>query len=225
MRNKKFAVIGLGRFGSAIARKLSQRGAEVLAIDINQDRVESLKDDVAYAVCLDSTDPKNLEAQSIEEMDAVVVAIGTNFQDLILTTFALMELDVDRIIVRAQDPIQKRILEKIGVTEILSLEDEVSNNVAEQLLNPSVLMSIRLPDDYEIIEVKAPRIICNRTLADIGLREKYSINLITVMRKGHLDGKFHILGVPDASTKITEDDIIVVFGRSNDIDRFLEINQ
>ncbi|MFN4299006.1 MAG: potassium channel family protein [Thermaurantimonas sp.] len=225
MKGKKFAVIGLGRFGSAIARKLSERGAEVMAIDINEQKVEDIKEDVAYAITLDSTDPKNLESQNIQEMDAVVVAIGTNFQDLILTTFALMELDVERIIVRAQDPIQKRILEKIGVREILSLEDEVSNNVAEQLLNPSVLMSIRLPDDYEIIEVKAPRIICNRTLADIGLREKYNINLITLMRKGKLDDKMHIIGVPEPATKILENDIIVIFGKSKDIDRFLEINE
>ncbi|MFN3951600.1 MAG: potassium channel family protein [Thermaurantimonas sp.] len=225
MKNKKFAVIGLGRFGSAIARKLSERGAEVLAIDKDETKVDAIKEDVAYAITLDSTDPRNLDSQDITEMDAVVVAIGTNFQDLILTTFALMELDVDRIIVRAQDPVQKRILEKIGVKEILSLEEEVSNNVAEQLLNPSVLMSIPLPDDYEIIELKAPRIICNRTLSDIGLREKYFINLITLMRKGQPDGELHILGVPEPTTSILENDIIVIFGKSKDIDRFLEINE
>lgn len=225
MKNRKFAVIGLGRFGSAIARKLSERGAEVLAIDIDENKVEAIKEDVAYAITLDSTDPRNLESQNIQDMDAAVVAIGTNFQDLILTTFALMELEVERIIVRAQDPVQKRILEKIGVREILSLEDEVSNNVAEQLLNPSVLMSIPLPDDYEILELKAPRIVLNRTLSDIGLREKYNINLITLMRKDQPDGKLHIAGVPEPGTKILENDIIVIFGKSKDIDRFLEINE
>ena len=224
MRNKSIAVIGLGRFGSAIARKLSARGADVLAIDVDEEKVEALKDEVAYAVSLDSTDSKALLAQNIQEMDAVIIAIGADFEALVLTAYTLLELDIKRIIARAQDRVQKKILEKMGIKEVLSLEDEVSNNVAEQLINPSVLMSIQLPDDYEIVEIVAPPSIEGRTLADIGLREKYNLNLVTLLRKRN-DDKHHIMGVPEPKTVIETGDIIIIFGTAKNIDRFIEINK
>lgn len=225
MARHKFAVIGLGRFGSAIALKLSQKNAEVLAIDMEEEKVMAIADDVAYAVALDSTDAKSLIAQNVQDMDAVVVAIGTNFQGLLLTTFVLQELKVKRIIVRAQDNNQRRILQKMGITEILSPEDEVSNNVAEQLVNPSVIMCMQLPDDYEIVEVKAPRAMDNRTMKDIDLRGKYKINLVTLLRWSEGDNKYHIIGVPQPETVIQKNDIIVLFGTTTNINRFIEINE
>lgn len=224
MGKHKIAVIGLGRFGSAIAKKLSEKNAEVLAIDLDEEKVVAISDHVAYAVALDSTDAKNLVAQNIHEMDAVVVAIGTNYQGLLLTTFVLQELNVKRIIVRAQDQNQRRILQKMGITEILSPEDEVSNNVAEQLVNPSVLMCMQLPDNYEIVEIKAPRAMNNRTMADIDLRGKYKINLVTLLRQGEKDKKYHIIGVPQPETVVQDNDIIVLFGTTTNINRFIEIN-
>ena len=138
--NQKFAVIGLGQFGSSIARKLSLKGSEVIAIDSDEEKVESIKNDVAYSVTMDSTDKRSLEAQNIQDMDAVIVSIGANFQAMLLTTFLLQELGVNRIIARAQGVTQRRILEKMGITEILQPEEEVGKNVAEQLFNPGVLM-------------------------------------------------------------------------------------
>ena len=222
MPSTKYAVIGLGQFGSAIARKLSEKGAEVIAIDIDEEKVESIKEDVAYAVALDSTDKKALEAQNIHKMNAVVVSIGANFQDLLLTCFQLQELGVERIIGRAQGKTQRRILEKMGIKEVLSPEDEVSANMAEQLLNPGVLMCLTLPDTYEIIEIRAPKTLKDRTLGDIGLREKYNLNLVTLLRK--TEGTYHIAGVPNVDSLVMEEDVIVVFGKRHDIDRFIEIN-
>lgn len=224
MAQSKFAVIGLGQFGTAIAKKLAQKGAEVMAIDVDEERVEAIKDDVSYAVTLDATDGKALKSQNILEMDAVVVAIGENFQDLLLTTFTLQELEVKRIMARVQGPSQRKILEKMGIKEILSPEDEVGNNVTETLLNPNVLMSMQLTEDYQVVEVKAPKITFNRTLADIGLRQKYEVNLVTLMRQGD-DGEHHIIGVPTADTVLQEDDIIVLFGKTPHLTRFLEINK
>lgn len=224
MARSKFAVIGLGQFGRAIARKLSEKNSEVLAIDNDEEKVEAIKDEVAIAVTLDATDARALKSQNITDMDAVVVAIGANFQDLLLTTFVLQELKVERIIARAQGPTQRAILEKMGIKEILSPEDEVGNNVAENLVNPSVLMSMQLPDEYEIVEVKAPKTVFNRTLEDIGFREKYKINLVTLLRKDETD-EHHIIGVPRADTTIREDDIIIVFGKTHCINRFIEINR
>ncbi len=223
MQQKKIAVIGLGRFGTAIARKLVGLGADVMGIDISEDKVEDLKDVLTYTVCLDSSDPKALMSQNIPDMDAVVIAIGASFQDLILTTYALQEIGVERIIARAQDEVQKRILEKMGVREIMSIEDEVSNGVAQQLINPSVLMAVQLPDEYEIVEISAPSSLWNEKLSEIGLREKYKLNLVTVLR--HEKDTHHILGVPYPDTVIEEGDLIIIFGLMDDIERFMDINK
>jgi trk system potassium uptake protein TrkA len=114
----------------------------------------------------------------------------------------------------------------MGVTEILSPEDEVGGNVAEMLINPDVVMCIQLPDDYEIVEVKAPKEVRGRSLKDIGLREKYSLNLVTILRKNkETDKDYHIIGVPNSSTVVEKSDIIALFGLTKNIERFLEINK
>ena len=231
MQHQRFAVIGIGQFGSAIARTLSTRGAEVLAVDASIDKVEAIKDEVAHAVALDATDKKALMSQNIQDMDAVVVAIGENFEGLLLCTFLLMELKVKRIITRAMGKAQRNILKQMGVNEILSPEDEVGASVAEKLLNPNVVAHLRLPDGYEIVEVKPPKEITNRTLGDIDLRKKYQLNLVTILRgeevsrNDTIETEHHISGVPDANTIIHEEDLLVVFGSSKNIERFLEINK
>ncbi|MDQ3049684.1 MAG: TrkA family potassium uptake protein [Bacteroidota bacterium] len=231
MSQYKFAVIGLGQFGNAIARTLALRGAEVLAIDTSEDHIEDIKDEVSYAVCMDATDIKALRSQNMQDMDAVVVAIGEDFEALMLCVVQLMELKVTRLMARANGKHQRQILEKIGVKEILSPENDVGLAVAERLLNPNILTSLLLPDNYEIVEIKTPRTMANRTLGDINLRMKYNLNLITLKRetetvhKGESIKECHILGVPNSETVLIESDTIIVFGLVRDIERFIEINK
>ncbi len=123
MKGSKFAVFGVGKYGSAIARTLAKKGSEVHVFDLSPEKIESIKDDVALAVSLDSTDKKALMAQDLNGFDAAVVAIGENFEGVILTTSNLMDLGVKRIIARATGHNQEKILAKIGVEEILLPED------------------------------------------------------------------------------------------------------
>ncbi|CAG0984649.1 MAG: TrkA family potassium uptake protein [Bacteroidetes bacterium] len=231
MKGSRFAVIGLGQFGSEIARILAKKGAEVMAIDNNETHIENIKDEVAYAVCLDAADKKALKSQEIEKFDAVVVAIGEDFETLLLCTVFLQELKAKRIIARGNGAQQRMILEKIGIKEILSPEQEVGRVVAEKLLNPNVVGLLQLPDDYEIAEIKAPKGVHNRTLTDIALRDKYKLNLVTIKRdyevKSGNETKLtsHIIGVPSSETIIYDTDTIVVFGTIKDIQKFTEINQ
>jgi trk system potassium uptake protein TrkA len=231
MQGMKFAVIGVGKYGSAIARELANKGAEVYAFDDNEEKIEQIKDDVAFAVTLDATDKKALRSQNIQDVDAAVLAIGENFEALILAAVHLVELEVPRLIGRASGPQQKMILEKIGVNEILTPEDEVAFIVAERLLNPSILSFLQLPDNYEIAEIKAPKAITNRTIEDIGLRNKYHLTIVTIKRayekkeNGKTVEEEHILGVPGSDTVIQQKDTIVVFGRDKDVARFIEINK
>ena len=227
----RFAVIGLGQFGESIARTLSDSGAEVLAIDIDLDKVEAIKDDVAYAVALDSTDVKALKAQNIQDMDAIVVAIGENFEGLLLTTVLLLELEVERIIARAANAQQRMILEKMGIEEILSPEETVGKTVAEMLLHPNMKSFLPLPDDYEIVEINTPARVVDQTISEIGLRERDNLNLITVKRlydekvEGQLQQVEHIIGVPRADTFLKETDIMIILGKSKDVNKFIEVNK
>ncbi len=230
--NGKFAVIGLGQFGMSIARTLADRGAEVIAIDHDLQKVEQIKDEVAYAVALDATDLKALAAQDVNQVEAAVVAIGEDFEALLLATSHVMELKVKRVIARAATPQQRMILEKIGVTEILSPEETVGKTVAETLLHPNLRSYFDLPDNYEIVEIKTPKRVVNQSLSDIGLRESYDLNLITIKRtfeeqkkNGETIQAQHVIGVPRADTVLYENDLLIVMGKTEDINKFIECSQ
>lgn len=231
MSHGKFAVIGVGKYGATIARILAEKGAQVFAFDNNEEKIENLKDDVAFAVTLDSTDKKVLISQNVTEVDAAVVAIGENFEATVLTCVHLMDLGVKRVIARASGKHQKLILEKIGVEEILTPEDEVAFIVRERLINPSVISFLQLPDNYEIAEIAAPKGVLNRSIDDVDFRNKYSLTLVTLKREFEVtkgDEKHkeqHVVGVPNSDTVITDTDTLVVFGTAEHVERFLEINQ
>lgn len=226
----KIAVIGLGQFGAAVAKNLAIRGAEVLAIDQDIEIVESIKDDVAYAVALDATDIKALASQNINDMDAVLVAIGENIEGLLLTVVQLIELKVKRIIARAMNQQQKLILEKLGVKDIISPEDIIGSMIAEMLLNPSMKAYLPMPDSYEIVEIQAPRKIMKKSLKEINLLGRYQLELITIKRKyeEYIDGRKknvdHLVSKPNEETTIEYSDVIVVLGKSDDIDKFIDAN-
>ena len=228
---RKFAVIGVGKYGAEIARELAKKGAEVHAFDVSQARTEALKDEVALAIALDATDPKILRSKGIDQMDAVVVAIGENFEATVLTTLNLLDLGLSRVIVRANDANQERILSSLGVTEILSPESEVAEVVSERLINPNIRGFLSLPDDYEIAELKAPLACHGRQLGDLELAQRYELRLITIRREFQEtseDGtpcvREHILGVPKPDTTIEATDTLVVFGSLDNVKKFLDIN-
>jgi len=226
----KYVVIGLGQFGNAIAVKLASKGVQVIALDNDERHIEAIKDDVSHAVRLDATNKKALIAQNVSDATAVVVAIGKNFEALLLCSAYLLEMGVKRLMVRANGPQQRMILKKMGITEILSPEGEVGQVVAERLLNPNILSFLELPDGYEVVEIKPPMGIVNKTIGEISLRNKYSLNLITIKREfdesenGVIVKAQHVLGVPKSETVIYETDTIVIFGKDGDIQKFIELN-
>lgn len=227
----KFAVIGVGRYGSTIARRLAEKGAQVFAFDPDEEKIENIKHDVAFAVTLDATDMRALQTQNLEEMDAAVVAIGENFEATILTCVHLLDMGVKRIIARASGEHQRLILEKVGITEILTPENEVADVIREKLLNPSIVSFLQLPDDHEIAEIRAPKGVVGRTIDDVGFRNKYEMTLITIKREyditknGECCTEQHIIGVPKGDMEIKERDTLVVFGSSKSVERFMEINE
>ncbi len=231
MRGNRFAVIGVGKYGSNIARRLAEKGAQVFVYDNNERKIEDIKDDVLMAVTLNCTDFKAIASQKIEEMDAVVVAIGENFEATVLAAVHLIDLGVKRIIVRANGVDQKLILEKIGVKEILAPEDEVAFVIREKLLNPSIQSFLQLSEEYEIAEIKPPKGTLNRTIEDIDFRNKYQLTLVTMRReydikkKGQYEVERHVIGVPKSDTVIESRDTLVVFGMAKHVQRFIDVNE
>lgn len=228
---QKIAVIGMGQFGMAIAKSLTKKGAEVMAIDRSEYIIEEMGDRVALAVAMDATDKRTLLSQGILDFDAVVVAIGEDFEQLLLCTTLLMDIGVKRIMARARGKNQRVILEKIGVKEILSPEDEVGINVAERLIHPSIVSYLDLPDEFCIMEIAAPPDVIGRSLIDIALRRRYHLNLITmkrsveVERNGEMVREQHIYGIPKGESLIRENDSLVLFGKRVHVERFIEINK
>ena len=231
MSKERIAIIGAGRFGSAIALALSQKGVEVLVIDSELSVIQDISDDVAYAVCTDATNKRALQAENIEDFDVVVVAIGNDFQASLLCTANLLDLNMKRIICRTLGKSQQIILEKMGITEFLFPEDAVGAVVAEKLINPNILSYLQLPDDYKIAEILTPQRLVGLKLGLIEFRNNYRLSLITIRRlfnkqiSGSQEDEEHIIGVPENTEVIQEKDVFVVFGLAKDIDNFIKINQ
>ncbi|MEM1138168.1 MAG: TrkA family potassium uptake protein [Bacteroidota bacterium] len=226
----RFAVIGMGQFGFRVAKQLTLKGTEVLAIDKDIDRIETIKDEVTYAVSLDSTDIKALGSQNLQDMDAVLVAIGENIEGLLLTTVLLLELNVKRIVARAMTAQQRIILEKLGVQEILSPEDEVGVMVAEMLINPTMKAFLQLPDDFEIAEIQVPRKAIGKTLDELDLKENYGLQLVTIKRLyEEYEGERkvlaeHLLQKINRDTIIANSDMLIVLGKAFQVQKFIELN-
>ncbi|MDG1381891.1 MAG: TrkA family potassium uptake protein [Flavobacteriales bacterium] len=227
MKSMRYVVIGIGKYGSRIALEMAGRGAEVFAIDCVEERVENVADDVALAITMDSTDPKALRSQKLEELDAAVVAIGENFEATVLTTLNLMDLGIPRVIVRASGRDQERILRKLGVQEILAPETEFASLVAERLMNPNLRGFLELPDDFEIAEIQAPTGCVGRTLGEIDLTNRYELRLITIRRTYSEEGedREHLIGIPRPDTEVQQTDTLVVFGTLGNVNRLLEVNE
>ncbi len=215
---RKIAVIGLGRFGIALARRLAQSGVQVIAIDRNQQLVNEIKDDVDLAVQLDATDRQALLSQDIDKVDVCVISIGENFEASLLTTVLAKQLKVPRIICRAQTALHAEIFQQIGADQVVQPEQEAGRHVARQLANPQLADVIPLSDDFSLVELKAPKVFHGKSIKSIGLRAGYQVNLVVIKRPQALagDGESSTpptrISVPRPDDVIQPDDVLVLVG-------------
>ena len=222
---KKFAVIGLGSFGARVASELTRHGAEVLAIDLDIEKLDDVKDRVAHAVRLDSTEEKPMREQGLEEMDGVVLGLRDNFEAELLTISVLQQIGVKRIIVIATSPTHERILNHLGINEVVLPAIEAADRLSTSLMFEQVLDSFSVTTDYSIAEIAAPDDFIGQTVQQLDLRTRYEISLITIKRMGTSTDLLGlrtrrvetIIGVPAATTTIERGDVLVVFGSKNAI--------
>ena len=221
---KRFAVIGLGRFGQKLAIALAMSGAEVVAIDKDRDLIELLADQVSHAVRLDSTDEEALKAQGVDKVDVAIIGIGGStggFEAAILTVVNLRQMGIKQIYARAEDLIAGEVFSKVGATEVIYPEIESAQRWAYKLIAPQIGEKIDFAEGYSLARIKAPPSFDGRTVMDLQLRQKYNVNLVLVKwgeNARKIKGeKGKIINVPMPSTVIYQDDILMVVGSDVDL--------
>lgn len=224
MKKKQFGVIGLGRFGSAMALTLTELGHDVIGVDGDEARVQQLADVITHALQIDATDEKALRAAGIQDVDVAVVSIGENIESSLLVVMQLRELGIGTIVAKAVTPLHGRILEKLGVSRVIFPEREMAIRLAHSLVMPNVIDYIELSRDFSIVEVPAPEAFIGRTLKQLELRPRLGLTLIAIKRQGDAGGAVATNIAPAADEIIRAGDVLALLGsneRLNQLDQLL----
>lgn len=208
---KSYVVIGLGRFGTAVATELCSLGSEVLAIDMEQTNIQTIADQVTHAVTADARDPAVLKALGVGDFDCAIVAIGSDVGGSALITLSLKELGVPEVVCKAKSHVHRRVLEKIGADRVVFPEHEMGVKLAQGLTHSSVLNFIELSDDYSIVEVPTPKIWQGKNLREVDVRRRYQVNIIAI-RDG--DGEMHV--APGGEYMMRSTDTLILLGADRD---------
>lgn len=208
---KTYVVIGLGGFGSALAKQLCMLGAEVLAMDVSSTLVQQVANDVTQAVVGDGQDKDVLRSLGVRNFDCAIIAIGDNLGASVLITMNLKELGVPYIVCKAHDETHRRVLEKLGVDRVVIPEQEHAQRLGRSLYCHNVLDYIELSEDYGILEVPAPAAWVGKTLKELNVRAKLGVNIIAIRR----DGRINV--APGGDFFIEDGDVIVVLGDTDSL--------
>jgi trk system potassium uptake protein TrkA len=219
---RRFAVIGLGRFGQKLAIALAMSGSEVIAIDRDRHEVELIADQVSHAVRLDSTDEEAMKAQGVDKADVAIIALGQeSFESAILTVVNVRQMGVKQIYARAESLIAGEVFSKVGATEVIYPEIESAQRWAYKLIAPQIGEKIDFAPGYSLARVKAPASFDGKTVMDLQLRQKYNVNLVLIKRsdeaKARKDEKESIINVPMPGTIVYQDDVLMVAGSDADL--------
>ena len=211
MSSKQFVIIGLGRFGSSVAKTLYALGHDVLAIDSNEDLVQEISDSVTHAVQMDATDENALRTLGLRNFDVAVVTIGANIQASVMATLLVKDMGIKYIIAKGNSDLHAKVLYKIGADRVILPEKDMGVRVAHNLVSSSILDYIELSPDYSIIEIESPKEWYGKSMKELSLRCKYGINVMAIKRNNEVNIS------PDADDVINKDDIVVAIGSAEDL--------
>ena len=224
---RQVAVLGLGSFGSSVAKTLTDQGVEVIAVDADNQKVEAIKDYVAIAVSLDSTDEKALKSIGLEQVDAAIVCIGENVEANLLTTTLLKKMGIKNIYGRSVNPLQQEILKSLDITKIINLEEEMGETVGKSLTSPNIQVCMKLSSGHTMAEIKIPNDFVGRSLKDLNLRKRYEINVVAIKKLIPAIDEYgqrilteEINDLPQAEDVLEETDCLIVVGKQESINMF-----
>ena len=223
-------VIGLGHFGAKTATRLFEKGAEVIAIDNDDELVERLKDRVTHAVCLDVTDERAVRSTNISDVDVAIVAIGDNVEMSIMAVAMLRKLGVGKIIARATNNLHDHVLKEVGASEIIRVEEEMGEIIASKIIAPHVLQRYNFAAGYSIVELKLGKKCAGKTLVESQIRQNFSLNIVALQKRvpyitedGKSAFKVEINDSPLPMDVIESDDIVVLVGSEANFDRLFSV--
>lgn len=219
----KVAVIGLGKFGSAVAVALARGGAEVLAIDTNDRLVEAVADEVSVAVAFDATDVASLKAYGVGAMDAVVVAMATNFEASVMVTMHCKTLGAHQVYAKGLNAMQEAVLRRVGADSVIKPEQDMGIRLADHLLHERVMEFVQLPEGFALRRVKVPAEWDGKSLAELNLLATHRLNLVQVLRRNPdadegQDAEIRI-PLPGGKEVLHADDRIDVIGPDREVHR------
>ncbi len=214
MKKNQFVIVGLGRFGSSLAKELIELGHEVLGIDKDEEAVQEMSSKLTFAVSADCTDEETLRSLGVRNFDCGVVAIGDDIQASILTTILLKDLGVKKVVAKAMSELHGRVLEKIGVDRVVYPERDMGIRVAHQLVSPNLLDYIELSKDYTIAELAVPHCLNGKSLHDINPRARFGCSIVAINKPGG------IIIAPTAADVLSERDVMVIIGTNDQIEDF-----
>ncbi|MEF9920605.1 MAG: TrkA family potassium uptake protein [Erysipelotrichaceae bacterium] len=213
---QQFVVLGLGVFGSTVAKTLSEYNCEVLAIDRDIKCVDRVAEFVTQAVQSDITDKEQLRAAGAGECDIAIVGTGSHLEESVMAIINLKELGVPYIIAKAKNKRYMQIFSRVGADRVIRPEKEIGEQVAKSILSNNIVDMIDIDEEYSIMEVKAPGKWVGRTLKDLDARNKYGINVLGIRKQSDL----HLSISPDADYIIEADDHMMVIADVKTFEKF-----
>lgn len=213
---KTVLIIGVGQFGCHIAKRMQELRCEVMAVDIDEERINKILPYVTNARIGDSTDEEFLRSLGVGNYDVCIVALGSLFQSSLETTSLLNELGAKKVISRATNDVQMKFLLKNGADEVVYPEMQMALRIATKYASDSILDFINLDNNYSIYELKVPKDWFGKTLSQIDVRKKFKINVLTIKRSNEVF-------IPAPDTVIQTDDIVFVIGEVRDIQKCFRI--
>ncbi|MCM8568019.1 TrkA family potassium uptake protein [Gramella jeungdoensis] len=225
----KYIIIGLGKFGSALGEKLTEMGNEVIGVDIRMNKIENIKEKITHAINLDATDPEAVGNLPLKDADVVIIAIGENTGSNIMAGALMQKMQVKRIIGRVVDPLQKTVLEAMGINEIIHPEEETAERWAKRLNLEGVVDSFELDGSYSIVETRIPKEYHDKSIKELEIKDQFNIIVLTTMKvknekneMGVDTDKSTVQGIARADTKLYKDEIMVLYGHNKDIKKLLD---
>lgn len=210
---ESFGVIGLGRFGLALAKALVKEGKDVIAIDSDENKVKELRNDTEYAYVVNEITKSALEEAGIQNCDAVIVCIAERIDTSILTTLNVVSLGVPKVIAKASTYEHGQILEKLGA-EVVYPEHDMAVRLAKRLLSNNVLDNIMLSDEIEISELMINNSLVGKSVTEVNIRKKYGLNIIAIVKNGTT-----IIDIKP-EYKFETGDVMIVIGHIKSIEQF-----
>lgn len=183
---KSYAIFGLGRYGVAVARELIKNGADVLAVDINEENINDIVSEIPLCKCADVTDINVLNKLGIANFDVVIIAMASNLEASVMATTLCKELGVEKVIVKCSSEMHQKILKKIGADEVIFPENESGTRLAKNLLSGGFIDMVELSDEIAVINIDVIDDWIGKTLMDLNLRKKYGINIIAINENGNV---------------------------------------